>query len=140
MGFTSTELVDAPPERVWQVLTDWERSPDWMPGIDSMRQEGSGPPGTGTVVVFQARGAERSSEVTAWDPPRRLALRSVQGGVTADYVYSLEPEGSGTRLTLEADCRTRGAWRLIGPLISWLMARADRVQPTRLKAAVESVS
>lgn len=138
MGFTSTELFAAPPDRVWTTLTDWPNAPAWMPGIDSMQQEGYGPAEAGTTVVFQARGAQRTSVIMDWDPPRRLTLRSVQGGVTADYVYTLEPEGSGTRLTLSAMCTTQGLWRLIGPIISWAMARADSSQPQRLKAAMEA--
>lgn len=138
MAFTSSEIIDRNPQEVWDFLTDWSRASEWMPGIESMRQEPPGERGVGVQLVFGARGAERASEVTAWDPPKLLTLRSTQGGVTADYVYRLEAAGAGTRLTLDADCRTTGfLWGLARPLISFAMARSDRVQPARLKQALE---
>ena len=40
--------------------------------------------------------------------------------------------------SLDAECRTKGfLWGLLRPLISFAMARADRVQPSRLKGALE---
>ena len=58
--------------------------------------------------------------------------------MTAHYGYVLAAVDSGTQLTLDAECRTKGfLWGLLRPLISFAMARADRVQPSRLKDALE---
>ena len=61
-----------------------------------------------------------------------MVLRSVQGGVTADYRYAVEPAGTGALVTLDADVRTRGAVRLLGPVIRAAIRRADRSQLDRL--------
>ena len=42
MGFTASETIHRSQQEVWEYLSDWKRAPDWMPGIDSMRQEHSG--------------------------------------------------------------------------------------------------
>ena len=43
---------------------------------------------------------------TRWMPGvDALNLRSVQGGVTADYVYTCSAYGDGTRVRLLADCK-----------------------------------
>lgn len=137
MGFEASETIGRPPEQVWAFLTDWSRASEWMPGVESLRVANDGPSRAGAQLVFTSRGAERGSTITLWEPPKRLTLRSKQGGVTADYVYTLEPEGSGTRLTLQAECRMSGFWILLGPVIRRAMARSDRVQPARVRAALE---
>jgi hypothetical protein len=88
----------------------------------------SGPTSSGTRVVFTVRGRERTSEIVAVDPGRSVTLRSVQGGVTADYTYTCAPDGRGTRVTLVATCRISGRTRLLGPVVRTAIRRADSGQ------------
>lgn len=136
-AFAVTQSVDRPVDQVWTELTDWEHAPLWMKGVDSARANGD--PVVGTIVYFRARGKERSSRITAVSPGRSLTLRSVQGGVTADYTYSLESDGNGrTRMSLVADCDTRGVWTVLGPLLRGVIRRTDGGQLTALKSRIES--
>lgn len=138
-GFRATEHIAHSPEAVWACLTDWRRAPEWMNGIEQMQAIGAEPVGEGTRLAFRARGAARESTIVAWSPPRRLILRSTQGGITATYAYTLEPEDGGTRLTLSARCEARGlGWRLASPLIRHLMKRSDSGQVAALKRLVEA--
>jgi uncharacterized protein YndB with AHSA1/START domain len=124
-AFTATRMVDHPVEQVWRQLTDWDRAAGWL-GVDSIRAEG----GTevGTTLRFVTRGKERTSEIAGLDPGRSITLRSRQGGVTADYTYTVEPAGAGTRVALVADVGTRGAWTLAGPVIRAGIRRSDSGQ------------
>jgi hypothetical protein len=117
-------------------MTDWAHAADWMTGVENLRADG--PLEVGTSLVFTARGKERRSEIVDIDPGRLLTLRSVQGGVTADYRYEVEPvdDGSST-VSLRAECATTGAWSIVGPVIRRLVKRTDGDQPDRLKALVE---
>ena len=66
---------------------------------------------------------------TRWMPGvDALTLRSVQGGVTADYVYTCSAYGDGTRVRLLADCSMTGPVRLLSPLIRTAIRRADSGQ------------
>jgi uncharacterized protein YndB with AHSA1/START domain len=121
-AFTAVRELDRPPEEVWARLTDWERAAGWL-GVDSIRAEG--PTAVGTELVFRARGKDRRSEIVALDAGRSLTLRSRQGGVTADYTYTVEPAAAGSRATLTADVRTSGPWSLAGPVIRLAIRRAD---------------
>lgn len=56
---------------------------------------------------MHTRGREQRSEVTVLEPGRSVTLRSQQGGVTADYTYTLEEADGRSRLTLVADVGTR---------------------------------
>ena len=124
--FAAQAVVDRPVEEVWARLVDLERAPAWMAGVDRLRVQG--PVAPGTEVVFTARGKERTSTITAVDPGRSLTLRSVQGGVTADYTYACTRQGAGTRVGLVAETRMTGPVRLLGPVVRAAIRRADRGQ------------
>ena len=124
-AFAVTREVDHPVEQVWRQLTDWDRAAGWL-GVDSIRAEG--PTRVGTTLAFATRGKERTSEIAEVDPGRSITLRSQQGGVTADYRYTVEPAGSGSRVALTADVRTRGAWALAGPMIRAAIRKTDSGQ------------
>jgi uncharacterized protein YndB with AHSA1/START domain len=134
-AFRATRVVDHPVEQVWQQLTDWDRAADWL-GVDSIRADGE--TAVGTPLRFVTRGKERTSEITALDPGRSITLRSRQGGVTADYTYTVEPAQSGSRVTLTADVRTRGAWTMAGPAIRAAIRRSDARQVEALDRTLDS--
>ena len=109
-----------------------------MPGIDELHA--NGPTEVGTKLSFHARGKDRPSEIVALDPGRRVVLRSVQGGVTADYEYSVEVVSEAvTNVRLVANCATSGfLWGLAGPFLRLAMQRNDSKQPAALAAWVEN--
>lgn len=95
-----------PPERVWRALTDRRALSQWLMETDFE-------PTLGHSFTFRSRPQPgwdgiTYCEVTELDPPRRLAY-TWRGGpgkdrpLTLDTVvrFTLTPDGSGTRLTLE---------------------------------------
>ena len=131
------EEIGRPAAEVWEALTDWENAHKWMPGIEGMTAEGE--TAEGTKLTFRARGAERSSEIVHCDAGKSIVLRSVQGGVTADYRYEVhDMGGSSTRVTLVADCQVNGLLlRIVSPLLRIAIRMADGKQLRLLKAAIE---
>ena len=87
-----SETIAATPDRVWEVLTDWPGAVRWMNGIESMSIDGETV--EGARVRFFTRGKDRESVITRCEPGRAITLRSEQGGVTADYTYSIEAVGA----------------------------------------------
>lgn len=124
--FTADTTIDRPVDVVWARLIDWDFAARWMPGVDALRAQG--PTEIGTKLTFTTRGKERAGQIAALDPGRSITLRSVQGGVTADYVYRCTPNGDGTRVSLVADCRITGPVRLLSPMIRSAIRRADSDQ------------
>ena len=124
--FTAETTIDRPVDAVWARLNDWDLAARWMSGVDAMRADG--PTATGTTLVFTTRGKKRTGQIAALDPGRSITLRSIQGGVTADYVYACVGHGEGTRVSLVADCRITGPVRLLGPMIRSAIRRADSGQ------------
>jgi uncharacterized protein YndB with AHSA1/START domain len=124
--FTAETVIDRPVEAVWECLTNWDLARQWMPGVEALRAHG--PVATGTTLAFTTRGKERTAKVVALDPGHSITLRSMQGGVTADYVYAVASHGDGTRVTLVADCRITGPEWLLAPVIRAAIRRADSGQ------------
>src|SRR4051794_3841841 len=132
-AFTAVHEFDHPAEEVWAQLTDWDHAAGWL-GVESMRAEG--PTAVGTTLVFRTRGKERHSEIADLRPGRSITLRSRQGGVTADYAYTVEPAGTGSRATLAVDVRVTGIWLPLGPVIRGAIRKQDSGQLDRLAKAI----
>ena len=114
----SIEL-DAPPDRVWQVLEPIERHVDWMADAVAIRFVGEQTSGVGTRFVCDTKVGPFTltdrMEITEWDPGRSMGVRH-SGIVTGSGVFTLEPIDLGrrTRFTWEEDLRF--PWYVGGPI------------------------
>ena len=135
--FAVDEVIQRLAPQVWEALTDWTNAHRWMPGIEGITAEGE--TAEGTKLTFRARGADRTSTIVQCDVGRLIVLRSVQGGVTADYTYEVHEQGEGSaRVTLVANCQITGLWcSLVSPLLRIAIRFSDGKQLRLLKAMVE---
>ena len=131
------EEIQRPTAEVWESLTDWSNAYRWMPGVEGAAADGE--TAAGTKLTFRARGADRSSTIVHCEAGESIVLRSVQGGVTADYRYEVhDVDGSSTRVTLVADCQITGLWwRIVSPLLRIAIRFTDGKQLKLLKAMIE---
>ena len=97
-----TAVTAAPPERVWQVLTDWERQPDWMVDAREVEVLTAARHGVGVVVRcptdLLGLVVEDRMRVTDWRPPRRLEVVHVGRLIQGTATFELAPEDGGTRI------------------------------------------
>jgi uncharacterized protein YndB with AHSA1/START domain len=141
-----TIQIDAPPERVFEELSHVERHTSWANPKSNMTMEQTGGAGPGPKSTYRSSGVFTGKKVsaditvTAFDPPRRFAIRSNQHqdgkkDVWYENDYSLAPQGSGTVLTKRL---TSG----VSPVVLFLAAlpiKKDAMTSLRnLKALVES--
>ena len=141
-GFTVTEGIARPPEVVWATLADPARMPLWMDSVEAMNPAEPGPLGEGSRLLARlktrGRGGDSEVRIVAWEPGRRMALSSSEGGVTAVYDYSCRATITGTEVTLEARCEAQGLlWRLLHPLVATMMKRTDGKQLADLRRMLE---
>ncbi len=100
-------VIDAPPERVYDALDDFETFKQWSPWSNV-----SPPPGFTLAGAFEGRGASlewesnnprlRSGrlEIIDVDPPDRVVIAAqVAGAQDPEYRFLIAPSGSGSRLT-----------------------------------------
>jgi uncharacterized protein YndB with AHSA1/START domain len=89
---TQSVEVDAPRERVWQLLTDPEQLPRWWP--DAAQLE----PRVGGRIVLNFGPGDVSGEVTQWQPPSALGFtweQSNMPGVRLHVTFTVDDLGGG---------------------------------------------
>lgn len=116
-------VVDAPIERVWQVLTDIEGQPRWMRDMKAVRILGSGDVGVGTraeadVQIFGLRTLDPIT-ITAFEPPRHFAIRH-EGRFSGHGDIRLDPGVDGSTTIVRWSETIVPPW--LPHLGSWLLA------------------
>ena len=99
---STTIDIAAEPERVWAVLTDFEKHPEWNPFIRSI----SGPLEVGGRLSVHIcppgqKGMTFRPKVLAAEPARELRWKGtviIPGIFDGEHVFRLEPHNGGTRL------------------------------------------
>ncbi len=92
-------MVGAPPESVWDTLTDLASWPRWMPGVGTMRVDE--PLRVGTTFEWRAGPATIRSEIVESDRPHGVAWKGRTLGITAVHVWRMERQGGDTRVFTE---------------------------------------
>jgi uncharacterized protein YndB with AHSA1/START domain len=102
-SFRFVRDVAAPPDLVFEILTDHRGYADITPARGSvLEREGDPPPnGAGAIRTIQSLGPPLREEVLTYEPPRRFSYRVLSGVPVRDHVGAVEltPQGDGTRIT-----------------------------------------
>lgn len=125
--------IDAPPARVWAILTDFARYGDWH----TMLRAAEGVPETGGVLLITipvgSMSLRFSTTMERCEPEEELCWTwRMPPLVHAEHYFRLAPEDGGTLLT--------HGERFSG-LIGWLIPLLGRLKPatyTRLNAALKA--
>jgi uncharacterized protein YndB with AHSA1/START domain len=101
-SFSYVRQVAAPPEVVFDVLTDHRRYAEITPMRRSeLEREGEpAPNGVGAIRVLRSIGPPLREEVIVYEPPRRFSYRLLSGAPVRDHVGTVEltPSEGGTRV------------------------------------------
>lgn len=88
--------VDAPPERTWAAVADWDRQGEWML-LTRVRATGPGGGGVGgRLEAWTGLGplaVHDTMVIEEWDPPRRCALRHTGRVVRGPAAFDVLPLG-----------------------------------------------
>jgi uncharacterized protein YndB with AHSA1/START domain len=105
--------IDRPPEDVFALLTDVTRLPEWQGSAVSASAEGEVALGTRIRETRRFLGREYKvvHEVSAYEPPHRFDVRSVEGPIPLTVRHTLEPSGGGTRLEVLGEANVKGVLR-----------------------------
>ena len=97
--------IDAPTERVWEVVEPVERHVDWMHDAVAIRFQTEQTRGVGTTFFCDTKVGPIKlvdvMEITEWEPGRTMGVRHT-GLVTGTGSFTLTP--------IDLDRRTRFAW------------------------------
>ncbi len=130
--------VDRPIEQVFAYLTDPAQLHEWQQ-TSEVEVLTDGPVGAGTRISetreLLGRKLTQVVEVVQYEPPRRFALRIVEGPVKVDGEHDLEEREGGTRIHVGAQ---GPAPRLAGAFMKPALERQLRGHYARLKARLEA--
>jgi uncharacterized protein YndB with AHSA1/START domain len=130
--------VDAPPERVWRLITDWERQGDWMLATDvrtveddAQRLHGRLRARTGLRLPGRRRlGVLDTMVITKWDPPRLVEVQHTGRFVRGPGTFEVSPRPGGcTVVCTETWYLPYGylgvaGWAAVRPLVFWGLRRS----------------
>ncbi|MEU0881666.1 SRPBCC family protein [Lentzea sp. NPDC005914] len=137
-GLQHSVVIEAPPERVWDVVVDVERWPERIPTVDSVERLDEGPLALGSRTrLKQPRLSPAVWTVTELTDGRSYTWESRSSGVTVVAAHDVEPHADGCRLTLALT--VSGALAGIG----WLMTKSltrryVETEAASIKAAAEA--
>lgn len=107
MELRVTATVGAPPAAVYRLFIDVERWPQLSPSTRSVRRLDSGSIRVGSEAILkQPRLPSARWRVTELEPDRAFVWETRSGGVTTVGDHRVEPDGSGSKITIIL--RTRG--------------------------------
>jgi ribosome-associated toxin RatA of RatAB toxin-antitoxin module len=102
---TRTALIAQPPERVYALIADVEKYPQFVPGCVGARIDAREPGGVIIATLDLKRGPLRASFTTrnVLDPPRTLSMQLVEGPFSElEGLWTLAPLGdSGCSVELQ---------------------------------------
>lgn len=107
MRFERSIDIEAPPQRVWDVLSALEAWPQRIETVELVELLTPGPITTGSrVLLRQPKVPTGIWNITAWDPPASFEMTQKAGGATSVAGHRVEALGPGrARLTLTLDMR-----------------------------------
>ena len=119
--------INAPPERVFALLTDRKEAPKWNKLIKEAIVTSKEPTGVGSTVhyVGEAGGArgEWDIETTEWVKDKKYAWRTTSGDVAMLTIWTLREANGTTELTYEI--RYELPYSILGKIIDRLKASRD---------------
>lgn len=135
MRVVESIMISAPPEQVWEVVSNPERALNFMAGVTRWEVDSPQPTGLGARyrVLFRVGSAEVGGliEVVEWSPGRELAWTSVTG-IDQRGRWRLRDRGAqGTRVEIRLAYGVAGSglagWlaeRIAAPAVSGRLRRS----------------
>jgi uncharacterized protein YndB with AHSA1/START domain len=140
-GFTRSVTIDAPPAKVFAVLTDLKQAPQWMPAIQRTEwvQGDKVAPGAAWKEWRTAgkRTMEADIKVVRCQADKALDLRVDAKPFGMDLGFDLIPAGKATQVDYHCRGKGKGMMALFTKAIMGQVERQDDDLLRRLKAQVE---
>jgi len=141
-GIEGEILIGQPVDVVFDYVADQSNEPQYNPRMVRAEKITPGPVGKGTqfrsAVASMGRKAEMLIECTGYDRPALLASTTTMAQADFSYLLTFEPAAAGTRMRWSGQVRPKGAFRLLGPVITWLGMRQEQRIWASLKLHLEA--
>ena len=131
--------IEAPPQRVFEVLSRGERYADWVVGARAIRDVDDGFPAPGTSLHHSFGVAplvvRDQTRVVRVEPPRLLQLEAHAGKLAATVRFELVPDATGTTVVMDEE-GADGPSRVVAGMTRVLIAGRNAETLWRLREQV----
>jgi uncharacterized membrane protein len=135
-----TVEVERPPQEVFALLTDLERVPEWQ--SSALESRSDGPLAEGVRIEERrhvlGRKVENELEVTVFDAPHRLTLKTLRGPVRFTVDHRLAANGESTLVHVVAEGEPGRFMKVAEPLLARTAEHELRSDFERMKELAES--
>jgi hypothetical protein len=135
-------VIGQPADVVFDYVADQRNETQYNPRMMRAEKITAGPVGKGTqfrsAVTSMGRMAEMLIECTSYDRPTLLASTTTMQQANIRYKLTFERTAAGTRMRWSGEVRPKGAFKLLGPVITWMGRRQEQRIWTSLKNQLEA--
>ena len=128
-------VVDVPVRTVYNQWTQFEEFPQFMEGVESVRQEGDAH--THWRANIAGKDVEWDADITEQTPDQRVSWRSTTGAHNAGTVSFQSESADRTRVTLRLEYEPEGFFENIGSALGLVDSRVEG-DLERFKTFIES--
>jgi len=100
-----TKTINADPQRVFELITDFEHAAEHIKGIDKVEIMTDGPVGVGTRIretrTFFGRQAVETMEITQFQPGKSYTTFAVSSGCEYVSGFTVTPAGDGCEVAMD---------------------------------------
>jgi len=109
-------VIQKPVAEVFSYSNDPANNTKWQEGLVESKITSPGPVGVGTQITdvrkFLGRDMDSKLEVTAYEPNKRISLKTISGPIKFEITQTYEPAGGGTKLTMTGEGEPGGLFKL----------------------------
>jgi uncharacterized protein YndB with AHSA1/START domain len=135
-------VINRPVDEVFAYVADVRNWPQWNSSMQEGEQTSTGPVGVGTtcqgVSQFLGRRMEWTSEITEYEPNRKMGQKITSGPMSIEQSLTLVPVEDGTRFTLVGEGEMGGFFKLADPIVNRAMQRQMEGNLANLKDILEA--
>lgn len=137
----TTVVIETTPERVFAALTDVATQTDWARGPEEIRNLSQSPARMGTtwqqVGKLMGKSLVAECQVDRYEENRAFGF-SGDKPFPFQVVWELEPNGSGTQVTMTGQFEPGGFFKMAAPLLRSSMDSQMKSDMLTLKAVLEA--
>lgn len=137
----NTITINRPIEQVFAFIADYRNNVKWQTGVIAAGFTSPAPVGVGTTFKYDAEfmgsKLETTGELTAHDPPKKIAWKSTSGPFPMSGSTSFESAAGGTLVTDTIEAEPGGFFKLAGPLLMKQMQGQTEKDMKKLKDILE---
>jgi uncharacterized membrane protein len=135
-------VINRPIDEVFAYINDVRNWPQWNSTLPEAEQTSEGPVAVGStfrgVSQFLGQRMEWTSEVTEYEPNRKLKQKITSGPMWMEQSLTFEPVEGGTRFTMLGEGEFGGLFKLAQPVVNRRMKKESEANLAKLKDILEA--